>query len=311
MPLVFAQAISYSPLLYRPRARWPEIYAFLAGDVTQPLAAADETPERLDAAASKVDAAFGLSAERLAAAQLDALIVLTSDRGQMFDLRNTPQLHVFAGDEIWGDPAIPELGEQPNRVSFTCDALLARTIAEELAIVGFDVSEGTVFSPLGNPERGVGAALIEPLLRLALPSDTRIVPIHINAHVAPAIAGRRAVEFGAALAHALALVPGRTGILASGGLSGDPRGRLAGWIDDVLDQWVLQRLASARSRDIGAIFEVESQTFHGTTAEIRLWMAAGAAMESSGSRGHLTTYLPLSHAAVGTAFMHWENARCQ
>ena len=44
--------------------------------------------------------------------------------------------------------------------------------------------------------------------------------------------------FGAALERALALVPERVGVLVSGGLSGDPGGAMAGWIDDVLDRWV-------------------------------------------------------------------------
>jgi len=309
LTLVFGQAISYSPLLYRPRERWGEIRALLVGDVPQPLAATKETPELLDGLACSLDEAFWLAGERLARAELDALVVLTSDRGRTFDLSNTPQLHVFAGDDIWGDPALAELGEPPARRAFPCDAQLAVTVAEELAVHGFDVSEGHAFVPLGDPERGAVAALVEPLLRLA--PDVPLVPIHINAHVTPALTGHRAAAFGVALAEALALVPQRVGIFASGGLSGDPGGPLAGWIDDVLDRWIIGRLATGRSHDIGAIFDVESQTLAGTTAEVRLWIAAGAAMERSGARGRLAAYLPLHHAAVGTAFMHWEDPRCR
>lgn len=310
MPLVHAEALSYSPLLYRPRARWAEVRALLTADVTQPLSAREETPERLDEYGRAIDEAFWFAAERLARARLDTLIVLVSDRGQLFDLRNTPQLHVFAGNAIWGDPAQSALGEAPNPVDIPCDADLALFVGEELATHGFDISESRgTFEPRGDPGHGAGAALVEPLLRLAVPAACRIVPIHVNAHVAPAIGGHRMIAFGKALAHALALTPKRVGILASGGLSGDPSGRLSGWIDDLLDRWILARLGTGRSRDLGSIFDIESQGLEGATAEVRLWIAAGAAMEHAGFAGRLETYIPLHHAAVGTGFMHWGGSR--
>jgi protocatechuate 4,5-dioxygenase beta chain len=257
-----------------------------------------------------LDEAFWFAAERLALAQLDTLVVLVADRGQVFDLRNTPQLHVFAGEDIWGDPALSALGEAPRPTNFSCDADLATFISEELASHGFDISESRgTFEPLGDPEHGVGAAFVEPVMRLTASAGCRVVPIHVNAHVAPAITGHRMVAFGRALADALALTPKRVGILASGGLSGDPNGMLAGWIDDVLDRWILARLATGRSHDLGTIFDIESQGLRGATGEVRLWIAAGAAMEQAGYAGRLATYIPLHHAAVGTAFMHWGGSR--
>ena len=310
MPLVHGEALSYSPLLYRPLTTWAAVRAALVGDVTQPLSAKEETPERLAAYARTIDEAFWFAAERLARAQLDALIVLVADRGRVFDLRNTPQLHVFAGPEIWGDPARPDLGEAPAPVTVACDSDLATFVGEELAAHGFDVSESRgAFEPLGDPERGAGAAFVEPLIRLAASAGCRVVPIHVNAHVAPAISGHRMVAFGKALAKTLAFAPKRVGILASGGLSGDPNGALAGWIDDVLDRWILARLVTGRSGDLATIFDVESQGLRGATGEVRLWIAAGAALEHAGMSARLATYIPLHHAAAGTAFMHWGGSR--
>jgi hypothetical protein len=310
MPLVHGEALSYSPLLYRARAHWADVRDMLVGDVTQPLAVREETPERLDEYARILNEAFWFAAERLAHAQLDALIVLVSDRGRVFDLRNTPQLHVFAGKDIWGDPALAALSETPSPVNVSCDADLATFVGEELASHGFDISESRgTFEPLGDPERGVGPAFIEPVMRLAANAGCRVIPIHVNSHVVPAIAGHRMVAFGRALADALALTTKRVGILASGGLSGDPNGMLAGWIDDVLDRWLLARLATGRSCDLGAIFDIESQGLRGATGEVRLWIAAGAAMEHAGTLGRLAAYIPLHHAAVGTAFMHWGGSR--
>jgi protocatechuate 4,5-dioxygenase beta chain len=307
MPLVYGQAISFSPLLYRARERWNDVRAALVGEVVQPRAAAEETPERLDAYARRLDDAFWLAGERLNELDLDALLVLVADDRRMFDDTNTPQLHVFSGDEIWGDPARTDLDENNAPVTFRCDAALASHIAEELARDGFDVSETRgAFRPLGDPQRGVVSALVEPLLRFAL--DVPIVPIHINCHVAPCIHGQRMAPFGAALARALAPLPQRVGVLVSGGLSGQPGDTMAGWIDDVLDAWVMARLRMGRSADLGRIFDIQSQSLRGSSREIRLWAAAGSACEGAGLRAFSDEYLPLNHAAAGIGFMHWSSS---
>ena len=304
--LVAGAAISYSPLLYRQREHWSALHALLTGSAVQPGALAAETAGLLDAYAQRIDDGFGAVRDTFLKAGLDALVVLVSDSRRIFDATNTPQVHVLVADDIWGDPARAALGEPPRRVSLPCDAGVANLIAEELAYAGFDISESRGrFRPVGDAERGAGPALIEPVVRLGLALP--IVPIHINAFVDPCISGHRMTPLGVALADALALTPARIGILASGGLSGDPEGYMAGWIDDVLDTWVLDRLRTGRSHHLARIFEVESLTLRGSTREVRLWAAAGAAMERVHARAHLIDYMPLHHAAAGTAFMTWEN----
>jgi protocatechuate 4,5-dioxygenase beta chain len=306
VPLVYGQALSFSPLIYRARERWNDVRAALVGDTVQPRSAAAETPERLDTYERRIDDAFWLAGERLDAMNLDALVVLVADDRRAFDDTNTPQLHVFAGHEIWGDPARPDLGEREEPAAFRCDPLVALHLAEELARAGFDVSEtrGT-FRPLGDPQRGAVPALVEPLTRFAV--SVPVVPIHINCHVAPQVTGERMAPFGAAIAEALALLPQRVGVLASGGLSGQPGDAMAGWIDDVLDTWVLARLRTGRSADLGRIFDVQSQTLRGSTREIRLWSAAGGACERAGLRAFADEYVPMHHAAAGIGFMHWRS----
>jgi hypothetical protein len=307
VPLITGHAISYSPLLYRPLAQWPIVRSFLVGQVTQPVSEREETPERLAAYAQRIDAAFERVILELQAAAIETLVVLVSDRHRIFDETNTPQLHVFAGEEIWGDPALAKLGEAPQRHTLRTDAATGRLLADELAHVGFDVAETRDgFRPAGDAERGAGAPLIEPVSRLRERlTALQIVPVHVNAFVDPCIDGSRMHAFGIALARALALSERRCGVLASGGLSGDPGGYMAGWIDETLDRWVLSRLSTGRSAELGSLFAMESVTLRGSTREIRLWAAAGAALESLGARGHVVDYLPFHHAAVGTAFMHW------
>jgi protocatechuate 4,5-dioxygenase beta chain len=277
----------------------------LVGEIVQPASAGEETAVRLDEYAARIERAFDELGRRIQEAKLDALIVLVSDTGRCFDESNTPQLHVFVGDAIWGDAAYLALGESPQHVDLRCDPVLGNLIADELAHAGFDVSESRgAFRPAGDAERGATAALVEPLRRLA--PGLPIVPVHVNCTVVPCILGRRMSPLGTALARALALVPQRVGILASGGLSGDPGGTMAGWIDDVLDRWMLDRLLTRRSADLGGIFEMDSLTLRGATGQIRLWNAAGAAMEEANARARLIDYIPLHHSSVGCAFMTWE-----
>jgi hypothetical protein len=305
VPLLYGQALSFSPLLYRARECWSDVRNALVGDTVQPRAAHDETSERLDSYARRIDDAFWFAGERLESMNLDLLVVLVADARRTFDDTNTPQLHVFAGHEIWGDPARPDLAEAAEPVGFRCNAAAGSLIAEELARDGFDVSETRgVFRPLGDPERGAVAALVEPLTRLAV--GVPIVPIHINCHVDPCVSGQRMAPFGAALARALDYLPQRTGILVSGGLSGQPGEAMAGWIDGVLDTWVLERLRTGRSADLGRMFDIQSQTLRGSTQEIRLWAAAGGACEYAGLRAYTDEYVPIHHAAAGIGFMHWE-----
>lgn len=293
--------------MYQQREHWADIYAALVGDVVQPASAENETAATLDAACNRIDAAFRAAAARFEAAALDAVVVIVADRGRLFDASNTPQLHVLVGDEITGNRSCGDLGEAREPYTLRCDASLAGFLAEELAADSFDVAETRgAFRPLGDPQRGAGSALTAPLLRLGI--TTPIVPIHINCHVAPAISGRRMPLFGAALARVLALVPKRVGVLASGGLSGQPGEAMAGWIDDVLDAWILERFQTGRSADTARIFDVESQTMRGQTQEVRLWTAAGSACEVASLRPAIDEYLPLHHAAAGIGFMHWSAA---
>lgn len=308
MPLPFAMAMTYSPTLYRPRAQWPAIRTMLVGDTVQPERAAAETPELLAQYEARLSAAFDDAAGRLRTAQLDALVVLVTDHGTVFDAANSPQIHVHTGPEVWGDPALAVLHETAAPVNFACDPALGRFVAEELAFAQFDISESQgPFDPVGNPQAGMDPSFVEPLVRLAARAALPpVVPIHVNCHVDPCISGTRMEAFGAALATLLGRTPQSVGVLASGGMSGDPGGYMAGWVDDVLDEWVLGRIRTGRAGEIGTIFNVASQTLYGATRELRLWCAAGSAAQSAGLTARVLDYLPFHHAAAGTSLCVWD-----
>lgn len=308
MSLPFALAVAYSPALYRPRERWDAVRAMLVGDAVQPGRAATETPAVLEAYERRIGAAFDSAAAGLRAAELDALVVLVSDHGSAFDRSNAPQIHVHTGAAVWGNPARKSLREVAAPVYVACDPELARFLAEELAFASFDVSESQgPFDPVGDPETGIDPSFVEPLTRLAQGAPLPpVVAIHVNCHVEPCISGERMEPFGKALAAALARSPRRSGVIASGGMSGDPGGYMAGWVDDVLDEWVLGRLRTGRAGEIGPIFNVDSQTLRGSSRELRLWCAAGSAAQDAGLQARVLDYIPFHHAAAGTAICVWE-----
>jgi protocatechuate 4,5-dioxygenase beta chain len=278
------------------------------GDAVQPARASTETPAVLDEYQRRLEVAFAMMAERFRAAEIETVVALVTDHGSVFDRSNTPQLHIHCTEDVWGNTALGALGEEPRRITLRCDTGLAGFLAEELVSSGFDISESRGdFVSLGDPTRGIDPSLVEFVEKLAPERDRPpLVIVHVNCHTEPCISGERMAAFGTALANALALDPTRTALIASGGMSGDPHGYMAGWIDDMLDEWVLSRLRTGRSSQIGPIFKMDSLTLRGSTRELRLWCAVGAAMEQTQTSYRTIDYIPLHHSAVGTGFATWE-----
>jgi protocatechuate 4,5-dioxygenase beta chain len=111
---------------------------------------------------------------------------------------------------------------------------------------------------------------------------------------------------GQAIARVLSERDEKIAILGVGGLSGEPHGYLAGWVDELLDDWVLTRLRRGRSEQLASLWDVESITLKGETRGIRNWIVVGAAMETLGAKAKIVDYIRFHHATVGTAFACWE-----
>ena len=107
---------------------------------------------------------------------------------------------------------------------------------------------------------------------------------------------------GLALRDILADAPERIIIYASGGLSHDPRGPRAGWVDEPLDHWVLERIKRNEGEKLVNLFSFDSDTLRGGTGEIRAWIAGAAIMQRPGT---VLDYFPSHHAKCGLAFAYW------
>ncbi len=303
-------ACSHSPILYRPRSSWEKIYGKLTGDVAQPNRSKQETPKKLDEYFLRIQSSLLILKKELETYKPDHLIVVLSDTSQVFGRRYTPQLSIFTGAEFWGSGQYSELGESHigHRITIEGSPEMALFLADELTELGFDINENRVFQPVGNTEAGVPASLINCLSFLLESIPSRVIPLFVNAHVNPAISGHRMPELGNALAKVGLLTREKIAILGLGGLSGDPGGYLAGWIDESLDQWVISRLKRGRSEELKSIWDLDSDTVRGQTREIRNWIVTASAMEAIDAQPKILDYIPLHHATVGIAFAVWKPA---
>src|SRR6266542_1381981 len=169
--------------------------------------------------------------------------------------------------------------------------------------MGFDVSETKELKPVGRPKRGLGHAFTRPVAKVTPQLNVPIIPLHVNCYFAPMPSARQCYELGRAIARALKDRPERVAILASGGLSHDPRGPRAGWIDTALDRWVLEQLRSGNAEALCHLFEFDSDTLRSGTGEIRSWIVVAGAC--SGTRATIIDYIPAHHAVTGLGFAHF------
>ena len=280
----------------------------LTGNVSQPNRSKQETPKKLDEYFLRIQSSLLTLKRELEIYRPDHLIVVMSDTSQVFGPKYTPQLSIFTGAEFWGSGQYTELGESHlgHRITLKGSPDMGLFFADELTELGFDINENRIFQPEGNPEAGVPASLANSLNFLLEDISCPVIPIFVNAHVNPAISGHRMPALGKAIAKVGLLKRDKIAILGLGGLSGDPGGYLAGWIDESLDQWVISRLKRRRSEELKSIWDLDSDTVRGQTREIRNWIVTASAMESIDAEPKFLDYIRLHHATVGIAFAVWK-----
>jgi aromatic ring-opening dioxygenase catalytic subunit (LigB family) len=305
--LVLGLAASYSPAVLRPTAEWPKIHKWLTGDVPQPLELAQDTPDKLKWYADGIKSGYESLSKQIEAYKPDVLVVLTADDGRLFTQVQVPQFATFVGDEVWGSTRFAGLGEEAEDdiVTLACSPDLANFIQRELVWHKFDMSYMRMLRPLGESEYGAPAALVAGIRALTPKLNIPVIPIFINSHVEPAPTGHRVYALGKALAEIVEQRPERVAIVAIGGLSHDHHRPRGGWIDYPLDTWVLEHLARGKGAELTPMYDLESDSIHGGTAEFRLWMAVAGACEGTGARAAVSEYAAAYSAASGNGFAHW------
>jgi len=314
--LVAAFGSSHSPALNSPaedmpgHARRDEMYAHhldLEGNRVTYAELLRRAPPGIDISEKKLTervAACERHLDRLkadiAAARLDALIVVGDDQHEQYFEDNMPAFLVYGGATIANStldlPAgAPEYWKRARSVYHETSAPreypvagdLALHLVESLLTAEFDVSFG---KSLPRP-RGEGHAFGFVHRRLMDGPTVPIVPLVVNTYYPPnQPRPGRCFRLGRALADAVSKFPQdrRVGIIASGGLSHFT-------IDEALDARVLRACAQG---DEAALASIPPAKLNSGNSEIRNWIVmAGAA---AGLKPRWSEYVPLYRTPAGT-----------
>ncbi len=299
-------ASSHATAMFCPAEAWPTVYAgipdYMKG--SQPHTAKLETPDVIGQQITRLKKNFAFLRDQIAAYKPDALIYVGDDQGDMFNNSNNPAFAIFTGSEVWG-ATVPRYMKEPpekSRLHVPVQSDLAKHILRGLMKRDFDMANCGKMQPLGHPERGVSHMLIYPHPWLVPNNDIPVIPIFINEYYPPQPNGKRCWQLGRALADILKDVPERIAIYASGGLSHDPVGPRAGWIDEPLDNWILERLERNEHEAFQHLFAFDSDTLRGGTGEVRAWITVAAAMDRAATK---IDYFPSHHAKAGLGWVYW------
>lgn len=301
-------ASSHAPAMFEPKDMWPKIYSRKPAYThdSQPHTAKLETPDVIQAYIDRIQAAFAVLRQQLDAYQPDALIVVGDDQGDMFDTGLNSTFCIYTGESLWGldGTSYRPLAER-QRVNFPCHAALAQALLRGLMKRGFDIAVSSEFTPRGNPDHGVSHMVAHPIPTLTPNLDIPIIPIFMNEYYPPLPTAARCYDLGVAIAQVLADRPERVAIYASGGLSHDPGGPRAGWVDEPLDRWFLERLERNEGEALKHLFMFDSDTMRGGTGEIRAWITVAGAMQRPAT---VVEYIRAHHAKCGLGFAYWPPA---
>lgn len=305
MPIGLGLACSHAPNVFIPPDKWDVRYKMAIGEVPQPPAAIAETPEMCHAYGERIEAGFDALKSRLDTYKPDALIMVSDDHSEVFDKDGCmPTIGIFTGEWAEGNYRLrlPD-GEGSNEIiRLKTHRDLARTIANGLVAMDFDLAVSREFKPLGSPG-GLGHGFTRPAPKIMPKLDIPVVMIMLNCYFDPLPTARRCLALGRALSELLADRQERIAILGTGGLSHDPRGPRAGWIDEPLDRAVLAAIAEGKPDKLASLYQINSDTYHGGTGEIRAWLVAAGAMGDA--KAEIIDYMPIYHVITGVAFASW------
>jgi protocatechuate 4,5-dioxygenase beta chain len=307
MPLDLGLASSHAPFMFSEAKDWDAMRRRLVREVPPPRELADETPEVVDGYVGRIRAGFADLQRRLIEYKPDALIIVGDDQNEVFAPNNMPSIAIFTGEEAAGTRNIGLLGQpiEENHVHLKTHTVLAKLLADRLVERGFDLALMDEFKAMYRPAGGLGHAFtriagVMELERLDIP----VILVFLNGYHSPMPTARRCFDLGRAIADVLADRPERVAIYGSGGLSHDPGGPRAGWIDEKLDRWVLSQIEAGCGEALTQLYTFDSDIFHGGTGEIRAWVTAAGAFD--GLPGHVVDYMAAYMAVGGLGFAYWQ-----
>jgi protocatechuate 4,5-dioxygenase beta chain len=308
--LGMGMASSHAPMMFQKAQYWPRVVDRLPKEALEHLPHSMRvemaTPAIIEGHIQKIEAAFAVLREQLQAYRPDALVMIGDDQGDMFDDANNPTFSIYTGEEsVWGRSARDPVGTPPQertKVTFPPHPELARHLLKGLVKRGFDVASLGRFDPRGNPARGVSHMVSNLVPEVDPRLEIPLVCVFINEYYPPLPTAARCAELGRAIADTLRDRSERIAIYASGGLSHFPGMYNAGWIDQLLDRWILERLERNDLEALQHLFTFDSDTMRSGTGEVRAWISAAAAMNRPAT---VVEYTAAHCTQTGCGFVFW------
>ncbi len=255
--------------------------------VAPPSLRAELAPERHAWRHGEATAAVSRLREGLAAAKLDAVIVVGDDQKEIYHEANMPSVLVYRGETIpnvpnrtrnlgadwakrpaWSQRATARYYEERETRHYPVDAGLANHLIGALIDREFDVASANAL-PEGEGEGHAFGFVHQRILKdVAIP----VVPVFLNTYYPPnQPSPRRCYKLGQAIREAVESYPQkqRIGVVASGGLSHFT-------IDEALDGEIIRAL---REKDADALQSVPREQLNSGSSEIRNWICAAGALE--------------------------------
>ena len=310
MPIGLGLASSHAPNMFAPAEKWAIRYSERTRGKPQPGEAQHETIEIIQGYIERITAAFRELERQLAAYQPDALIMVGDDQGEVFDrLVGMPTIGLLLAEEAAGSLGLEHLGESAPKemVRLRGHPELAEFLAQGLIDHNFDITCMHKLQATGRPERGLGHAFTRTAPKLMPDLNIPVVIIFLNCYYPPLPTARRCYDLGRTLREILDERPERVAIYGSGGLSHDPVGPRAGWIDQPLDRFLLQALADGKPEKLLGLYTFDSDTVRSGTGEIRNWITVAGALHDR--RATIVDYIPAYHAVTGLGFAAWPPVR--
>lgn len=280
--------------------------------------AAETSPDVMRERHARSRAAIDEVGRIIRAAELDVLVIVSSDHKEIYGDELLPQFAVYWGETMQHEPytsaqlasmppglAVAEVANQPAQPEVRQGhAALGLHLIRSVSRAGFDPGAAKVL-PAGRWENhsiphGWGFILQQVLGGKDL---IPIVPVFVNTFFEPnPPAASRCYDFGVALGAAIASFPEdlRVGVVASGGLSHFV-------IDEELDRDLLQALIA---RDKEFMVTLKDDELRSGTSELRNWVTVGGALADTDLSARVIDYLPCYRSEAGTgcamAFMAWQ-----
>jgi len=306
-------ASSHAPGMWRAPEEWPRVVDRMSAEVRGHLPHSAkveiDTLEIRQEHYRRIHAAFAVLRAQFEAYRPDALIMIGDDQGDMFDDVNNPTFSVYTGDgPLWGRSARDPFGLPPEdrtKLVFRPHGVLARHLLRGLIERGFDVANLGTFDPRGHPVRGVSHMVSNLVPEVDPALEIPLVCVFINEYFPPLPSASRCARLGEAIADVLRDRHERVAIYASGGLSHYPGMYNAGWIDQPLDRWILERLERNEVAALEHLFTFDSDNLRSGTGEVRAWISVAAAMRR---RAKVVDYIPAHCTQTGCGFVYWPPA---